>query len=238
MKTYSRITLGALFFAMSMMMACKKNEHSAVKLSTSEMAQKLYVKKDFIIFTSSFAQNFKHLSDFYRTSAVKNQPERFIQTLRNASNDVSLIEAAHAEFGLSLKDLNIRKSMLDNDIVGLYEAEPELFNYDQEEFWSIIFESVQLLKQANEIRSIRSFNDNISSTAITGDEIWDCIKEAVGLGAGSMLGIAGLHALAQRKGIQQAVVKFAALMARNMGYIGLAITVIDFSSCMYKESKD
>lgn len=238
MKTFSRITLGALFFAMSLMTACKKNEETVIKPSTSDMAQRLYLQKDFIDFAGSFAKNFKYLADYYQTPAVLHDKQNFIESVKLAGDNIELLESTHSKYGLSLDEINTRKILLDNNILQLYNAQPALLNYSGEEFWSIIKQSITLLKRSQSSNLIQSNDSGIKNMAITIDEVWDCLKDAVGIGAGSMLGIAGLHALAQKKGIQQVVVKFAALMARNMGYIGLAITVFDFSSCMYKESHD
>jgi hypothetical protein len=219
-------------------MACKKNDATPAKLSTSDMAQRLYTQKDFVDFAGSFAKNFKYLADYYQSPSILNNKETFIQTLRNAGDDEASVEAAHAKFGLSLKEITMRKYLLDNDVLQLYHSQPELLNYNEHEFWSIIKQSITLLKQSSVSNLVHSNSSGIASAAISLDEVWDCLKGAVGLGGGSMLGIAGLHALAQKKGIQKAVVSFAAIMAKNLGYIGLAITVFDFSSCMYKESMD
>jgi len=238
MKTILKFRFLLLVLLVGTFTACKKNDTTPVKLSTSDMAQRLYTQKDFVDFAGSFAKNFKYLADYYQTPSLVSNKESFIQTLRNAGNDEALVEAAHAKYGLSVKEITMRKYLLDNDVLQLYNSQPELLNYSEQEFWEIIKQSVALLKQSSLNNLIRSNSSGITSTAISLDEVWDCLKGAVGLGGGSMLGIAGLHALAQKKGIQKAVVSFAAIMAKNLGYIGLAITVFDFSSCMYKESMD
>lgn len=238
MKTILKFRFLLMVLLVGSFMACKKNDSPPEKLSTTAMAQRLYTQKDFVDFAGSFAKNFKYLTDYYQTPALVSNKASFIQEVRSAGNNEFLVESAHAKYGMSFKEIILRKSLLDETILKLYNDQPELLNYNENEFWSIVLQSVSFLKVSANGNAIRSNSVDFRSTAISGDEVWDCIKEAVGLGAASMLGIAGLHALAQKKGIQQAVKTFAAFMARNMGYIGLAITVIDFSSCMYKESMD
>lgn len=217
--------------------SCKKNEATPTKLSTNEMAQRLYTQKDFVDFAGSFAKNFKYLADYYQTPSILNNKETFIQTLRNAGDDETLVEAAHANFGLSLNEIIIRKNNLNNDILHLYNTQPELLNYTEDEFWSIIKQSILLLKQSSSSNAVQSFSSGISGKAIAIDEVWDCLVRAVGLGAAGILTIAGIHALA-KKGIQQAVISVAAFMAKRAGFIGLGIMVLDFSSCMYRASYD
>lgn len=72
---------------------------------------------------------------------------------------------------------------------------------------------------------------------ITWDEIWTCTKEAVGFGAAGILGIAGLKKLAS-EGFQEIIITTTKFLAKNAGWFGLAIAVIDFSACMYRESND
>lgn len=72
---------------------------------------------------------------------------------------------------------------------------------------------------------------------ITWDEVWGCLKEAVGFGTAGILGVAGLKKLAE-EGFQEIIITTTKFLAKHAGWFGLAIAVIDFSSCMYKENKD
>jgi hypothetical protein len=72
---------------------------------------------------------------------------------------------------------------------------------------------------------------------LDGIEVWDCLKDAVGLGAASVLGIAGLKKLAGQ-GVQSIVISLSRFLARYAGWIGLGIMVIDFSACLYHEYLD
>jgi len=237
MKTILKFRFLLLVLLVGTFTACKKNDTTPVKLSTSDMAQRLYTQKDFVDFAGSFAKNFKYLADYYQTPSLVSNKESFIQTLRNAGNDEALVEAAHAKYGLDINEIIIRKNNLNNDILHLYNAQPALLDYTEEEFWSIIKQSVLLLKHSSSSNSIKSFSNQITGKAIAIDEVWDCLVRAVGLGAAGILTIAGIHALA-KKGIQQAVISVAAFMAKRAGFIGLGIMVLDFSSCMYRASYD
>jgi hypothetical protein len=72
---------------------------------------------------------------------------------------------------------------------------------------------------------------------ISWDEVWTCLKEAVGFGTAGILGIAGLKKLAS-EGFQEIIITTTKFLAKHAGWFGLAIAVIDFSSCMYRESND
>jgi hypothetical protein len=237
MKTILKFRFLMMVLFIGSFMACKKNDATPVKLSTSEMAQKLYTQKDFVDFAGSFAKNFKYLADYYQSPTILNNKENFIQTLRSAGDDESLVETTHAKYGLNINEIVIRKNRLDNDILHLYNAQPDLLNYTDEEFWSIIKQSVLLLKQSSSANSIRSYSNDFAAKAIAPDEIWDCIVRAAGIGTAGILTIAGIKALA-KKGFQEIVIHTAAFLARNAGYVFVAITVLDFTSCMYRASQD
>ncbi len=68
-------------------------------------------------------------------------------------------------------------------------------------------------------------------------KVWECLKDAIGIGSASILGIAGLQRLAQ-EGIQTAVVTVSKWLAKRAGWIGSVIVVLDFSSCVYSQAVD
>lgn len=216
-------------------MACKKNDVPPEKLTTSEMAQRLYTQKDFVDFAGSFAKNFKYLTDYYQTPAILNNHEKFVSRLKFAGDDYTELQNIHNAYGLNMLEIQIRKANLENTILKLFHKQPALMEYNEDEFWSIIKQSVLLMKQSSGNSMIKSNSSNITGEAIAVDEIWDCLVRATGLGAASIITIAALHALA-KKGIQEIVVTASAFLAKRAGFIGLAIMVLDFSSCMYKAS--
>lgn len=237
MKTILKFRFLLLVLLVGSFAACKKNDTTPVKLSTSDMAQRLYTQKDFVDFAGSFAKNFKYLADYYQNPSLVSNKESFIQTLRNAGNDEALVQAAHAKYGLNINEIVIRKNRLDNDILHLYNAQPALLDYTEEEFWTIIKQSVLLMKQTNLSNTIKSNSSDINPQSIALDEIWDCLVRAAGLGTAGILTIAGIKALA-KKGFQHVVIHTAAFLARHAGYVFVAIAVLDFTSCMYRESQD
>lgn len=216
-------------------MACKKNDSPPEKLSTTAMAQRLYTQKDFVDFAGSFAKNFKYLTDYYQTPAILNNQEVFVSKLKSAGEDHLALENIHNAFGLNLLEIQTRKANLENTILKLFHSQPALMEYNDDEFWSIVKQSVLLMKQSSSNSLIRSNASGIAGKAIVVDEIWDCLVRATGLGVASIISIAALHALA-KKGIQEIVVTASAFMAKRAGFIGLAIMVLDFSSCMYRAS--
>jgi len=237
MKTILKFRFLIMVLLVGSFLACKKTDSTPVKLSTSDMAQRLYTQKDFVDFAGSFAKNFKYLADYYQSPTIINSKDKFIQSVRNAGDDQSLLQSAHANYGLDINEILIRKNRLDNDILHLYNAQPELLNYTEEEFWSIIKYSVLLLKKSNSFNTIKSNSLDINAQSVALDEIWDCLVRAAGLGTAGILTIAGIKALA-KKGFQHVVIHTAAFLARHAGYVFVAIAVFDFTSCMYKESQD
>ncbi len=75
---------------------------------------------------------------------------------------------------------------------------------------------------------------NGTPAQLTGPEVWDCLTEAVGLGAAGALGTFALDA-AGIKILTKAITKF---LVKNLGWVGVAITVADFSFCIYEQSQD
>jgi hypothetical protein len=237
MKTILKFRFLIMVLIVGSFLACKKTDSTPVKLSTSDMAQRLYTQKDFVDFAGSFAKNFKYLANYYQSPTIINSKDKFIQSIKKAGDDQYLLQSAHANFGLDINEILIRKNRLDNDILHLYNAQPELLNYTEEEYWSIIKQSVLLLKKSNSVNTIKSNSSDINAQSIALDEIWDCLVGAAGLGTAGILTIAGIKELA-KKGFQNVVIHTAAFLARHAGYVFVAIAVLDFTSCMYRESQD
>ena len=235
MKTILKFRFLLMVLLVGSFMACKKNDSPPEKLSTTAMAQRLYTQKDFVDFAGSFAKNFKYLTDYYQTPAILNNQEVFVSRLKSAGEDHLALENVHNTFGLNLLEIQTRKANLENTILKLFISQPALMEYTDDEFWSIVKQSVLLMKQSSSNSLIRSNASGITGKAIVVDEIWDCLVRATGLGVASIISIAALHALA-KKGIQEIVVTASAFMAKRAGFIGLAIMVLDFSSCMYRAS--
>lgn len=69
------------------------------------------------------------------------------------------------------------------------------------------------------------------------DEVWDCLKKAVGIGAAGVLTIGALTKLAET-GIQAVVVAVSKWIAARAGWFGVALMAIEFGSCIYTEARD
>ena len=63
----------------------------------------------------------------------------------------------------------------------------------------------------------------------TADEVWNCAKQAVGIGAAGSLGTFALT----KAGIKILTETITKIVVKNLGWVGVAITVADFSFCMY-----
>lgn len=153
-----------------------------------------------------------------------------------------------------MDEMVARKSKVDNDILGLLTANKQLVTYSENEIWEIIREGINLGWQSNlpEWQQIRTATIRMSSNQIgmntigasgyqanqlDASKVWECLKDAIGIGSASILGIAGLQRLAQ-EGIQTAVVTVSKWLAKRAGWIGAVIVVLDFSSCVYSQAVD
>ncbi len=231
--------------------ACDKKLETA-RPTVQELSVKLYNTEGFISFTKHFLADFKSMADYYRQSGVQKNRGAFLSSLRDAGDDEVKLAAAFTAYSLSIDELANRKNRVDNDLLELFNREKILLRYSETEVWTVIRSAIDLgwkssLPAWQDVRQDLLQGPHILKTNATGavqqvnkldgNEIWDCVKEAVGVGSASILGIAGLQKLAS-EGIQAAVVTLSKWLAKRAGWIGAAIMVIDFSSCLYHESID
>ena len=69
--------------------------------------------------------------------------------------------------------------------------------------------------------------------AFTPGEVWKCLKEALGFGAGSIVSFAGWSRLSAGLPLQEIIGVVSRWAIRHAGWIGAAVIVIDFGDCMY-----
>lgn len=230
---------------------CEK-KLEATKPALQEVAERIYATDNFTIFAKRFLVDFKSMADYYQSPGIQKNRGAFIGSLKDAGEGDTKLEAAFANYSLSMEEVVARKNRLDNDLLQLFNQERILLKYSETEVWTIIREAINLGWKSEtpvwqNIRySTMSGGNAIKSNAaggsqqvnkLDGNEIWDCVKEAVGVGSASILGIAALQKLAS-EGIQTAVITLSKWLAKRAGWIGAAIMVIDFSSCLYHESVD
>jgi hypothetical protein len=234
--------------------ACKKQD-AYVRHSPDEMASKLYLTKSFIQFSEKFIQDFHQFASYLREPAQQKNRAVFLTSFREAEKNESPLENLLQQHNLSMDEWMTRKNKLDNDFLQLFLQLPELRTYSDDEILQIIREGIQLGMRSQddrwkEIRQQKLTKSSLLTVGILhtgaeqnmpmvidGKEVWDCLKDAVGLGAASVLGIGALKKLASQ-GVHSIVVSLTKFLAKNAGWIGLGIMVIDFSTCLYHENQD
>ena len=251
MKRKSFILTGIVL--LTVVISCNKKVTEPIPVA-SELAAGLYTSQSFVDFAKSFIVDYKNLAAYYSVPGIAGNKTEFINRLKAAGDNDAQVENLYSQYGLSLSELVIRKNKVDNDILTLLNQHKVLLKYSEQEVWEIIREAIDLGWQSKlpvwqDMRMEASANFSsgvrLNAQSATGyqvnriavDEVWDCLKGAIGVGSASVLGIAGLQKLAQQ-GIQEMVLAASGWLAKRAGWIGAAIVAIDFASCIYKESLD
>jgi len=247
------IALTVLMFT-ALIYSCKKQDTAAPQ-SPQDLAAQLYQKDNFIHFSANFLRDFYEFTDYLREPAKQKNRPVFMAALKQAATDESALDLHLQQYGLSLDEWIVKKNKLDNDFLQLFLQVPELKSFSDDEIMHIIKEAIQLGMNSNDQRwdEVRNISLAVRSHAavgvmqsggtttvpmvIDGIEIWDCLKDAVGLGAASIVGIGALKKLAS-EGIHKIVVSLSKFLAKHAGWFGLGIMLIDFSMCLYHEYQD
>jgi hypothetical protein len=247
------IALTVLMFT-ALIYSCKKQD-APIPQSPQEMAAQLYQNDNFIHFSANFLKDFYHFTDYLREPAQQKNRSVFMAVLKEAAADEHALDRHLQQYGLSLDEWVVKKNKLDNDFLQLFLQVPELRRYSDDEVMQIIKESIQLGINSRDQRwdEVKKISVAVRSHAtvgvmqsggtgnvpmvLDGFEVWDCLKEAVGLGAASVLGIGMLKKLAGQ-GVQAIIVSLSKFLAKYAGWIGLGIMVADFSFCLYHEYQD
>ena len=220
-----------------------------------EEAARLYLTESFIRFSGNFLQDFYQVSQYINVPSIRQNRAGFLAGIQQAGSDDQALEQHFASYALSFEEWVTRKNKVDNDWLQLFLQLPELQRYNEQDIIAIVKEGLRLGIGSEDSRwqeiknrqfprihignvaSLSSGALQTKSLSIDATEIWDCLKDAVGVGSASILGIAGLKKLAGQ-GIQAIVLAGSKFLAKYAGWIGLAITVLDFSSCIYGEMAD
>ena len=232
-------------------MACEK-KLEASKPTIHEVAERIYTSENFMRFTRNFIADFTSMASYYRSVGLSHNRGLFIGKLKEAGEDEAKLQSAFSAVSISLDEGINRKNRVDNDLLLLFNQERILLKHSETEVWTIIREAIDLGWRSEaagwqEVRAaakpaaanVRVMADQpeIGVKRLEGPEVWGCVKEAVGVGSASILGIAGLQKLAS-EGIQKAVTTLSGWLARRAGWIGAAIMLMDFTCCMYSEYYD
>lgn len=242
--------------------SCKKNDNAP--LTEDQAAANLVKSDNFIEFSKRFIPDYVNLASYHRQLKVQGNDRVFVNMVTEAGNDEAKISDAYSRFSLDYEAVMVLKNHVDNDLLTLFHQNPFLLNFNEAAVGRILVKAMESGLFSNDPKwleakkemnlSLHNINPpKIAGTSkttnavglnfaaapseLTGDEVWGCVKEAVGIGGASVLGIGALQKLAQ-EGIQAAVVTLSKWLAKRAGWIGAAIMLIDFADCVYKEAND
>jgi hypothetical protein len=245
--------LPAVFSLLFILTSCEKSITPSVP-DKQEVASSIYKTETFIQFSRNFIVDMKALSDYYRTGSILNKKNTWLAALKSANDQEEDLEKLYSSYGLSFMEAISRKNKVDNDFLLLFQQHPVLLKFNETDVWEIIKEGINLgcasqepgwieLKNLSAETSTRLIRNNevgslpIRENKIDVSELWGCLKESVGFGAASVLGIGGLQKLAA-EGIQTAVINVSKWLAKRAGWIGAAVMALDFANCVYTEAQD
>lgn len=253
MILFCLLILSSIFF-----FACKKK--IAEPITEEQAIENLTVSTDLQDFSKRFIPDLLILANYHRQVKDRGGRVSFINELKLTNGEENKIASVYEKFSLSYEDAMQLKNRVDNDLLRLFHQIPFLLQFDEAGIKRILLHSLQNglhSTDASWIKTKEEINQKISlanvsslpqgnrqtngvrvnKLGITIDEIWECLKDAAGFGSGGILGIAGLSRLA-KDGIQEAVIGASKWLAKRAGWIGAAIALVDFSSCLYHESID
>ena len=245
--------LPAVFSLLFILTSCEKSITSSVP-DKQEVAGNIYKTETFIQFSRNFMIDMKALADYYRTGNVFNKKNTWLAAVKSANDQEENLEKVYSSYGLSFSEAINRKNKVDNDFLLLFHQHPILLKFNETDVWEIIKEGISLgwasqepgwleLKNlsagtgTNLVRTNALGSLSARENKIDVSELWSCLKEAVGFGAASVLGIGGLQKLAS-EGIQAAVINVSKWLAKRAGWIGAAVMALDFANCVYTEAQD
>jgi hypothetical protein len=249
----------AIIITATIFYSCKKD---AANITTEEQAvQQLLQSENFVDFSKSFIPDVTSLLMYHRSIKIQHRSDDFLKQVSLANNDESQLANTYQAFSLNFENAVLLKNKIDNDLLQLFNRNNFLSQFNEIQTQNIILNALDAARTSTDPKwqqvkeeinnSMRGGDIRVATQSIrlnlvdvgTGqpgvswDEVWGCIREAIGFGAGGILGVAAIKNLAG-EGFQQIVITVSKFLAKHAGWFGLAIAVIDFSSCLYHESKD
>lgn len=252
MKTRSIFFL--LVAVVGIFTACKKQETFVVH-APQETASKIYLTESFIRFAGNFMQDFYQLSTYLNTSDIRKNRNTFLSGIQAAGDNETALQQHFAAHALQFDQWATLKNKVDNDWLQLFLQLPELQQYSDADILTIVKEGIRLGMSSEDARwkqmkiqpltawgtgsvtTLQNGRNTTRSMSIDAGEIWNCLKDAIGVGSASVLGIGALKKLAS-EGMQAIVMAGTRILAKYAGWIGLSIMAIDFSVCIYQEMAD
>lgn len=239
--------------------SCKKD---AAPVTTEDQAvQQLMQSENFVDFSKSFIPDVTNLLMYHRSIKIQHRSDDFLKQVNLANNDESQLATTYQAFSLNFENAVLLKNKIDNDLLRLFNQNSFLSHFNEVQTQNIILNALDAARTSTDPKWLQvkeEINNRMGGTdmrvatqsirlnlvdvgtgqpGVTWDEVWSCIREAIGFGAGGILGVAAIKNLA-KQGFQQIIITTTKFLAKHAGWFGLAIAVIDFSSCLYKESKD
>lgn len=249
----------AIIITAAIFYSCKKD---AAPITTEDQAvQQLMRSESFVDFSKNFIPDVTNLLTYHRSIKIQHRSDDFLKQVNLANNDESQLAATYQVFSLSFENAVLLKNKIDNDLLRLFNQNNFLANFNETQTQNIILNALDAARTSTDPKwqqvkeeintSMRGTDMRVATQSvgshlvdpgtghagITWDEVWGCIKNAIGFGSAGILGVAALKKLAS-EGIQQILITMTKFLAKHAGWFGLAIAVIDFSSCMYSESRD
>lgn len=238
--------------------SCTKNTTDS--MTEEQAVENLITTQSFHDFSKAFIPDLMTLVNYHRSDITKTQRASLIRQLEIAGDDETKIPAVYEQFGLQFDNAITLKNKVDNDILTLLNQNRFLLQFDETQTKRILFKAMekglgstgfewQRTKEAISNRLGRptpivqlpilpqTNGMTVNKADLTLDEVWGCLKDAVGVGSAGVLGIAGLTKLA-KDGIQEVVIATSKWLAKKAGWIGAAITLFEFGDCVYSEAID
>ncbi|MBU3744748.1 MAG: hypothetical protein FGM61_09445 [Sediminibacterium sp.] len=252
MKTRSIIFLLLAF--VGCFTACKKQETYVIH-SPQETAAKIYLTESFVRFAGNFMQDFYQLSTYLNSSNIRSNRNTFLSGIQEAGVNETALQQHFVQYALQFDQWVNLKNKVDNDWLQLFLQLPELQQYSDSDILAIVKEGIGLGMSSEDSRwkkmkaqpvtawssanvtTLQVGGNATRSLAIDAGEIWECLKDAIGVGSASVLGIGALKKLAS-EGMQAIVATGTRILAKYAGWIGLTIMAIDFGVCISQEMAD
>lgn len=193
-----------------------------------------------------FAKNFiVHMYQYGHSYNNLSNRESFLNILNenNHTEDENLLKEIYASHGLDFEFCMDKINLIHNDIELLQNANPELINENisEQDMWRNIINAIDVGFSSNlpEWEIVKNeIEENLanecSCPGLTGQEVWDCLKNAVGLSLGAGLTV-GAGAFYSASTIIKHVSK---MLVRSFGWWGAALFIVDFTVCINEELHD
>ena len=205
----------SVLFAAIILFACKKNtaDVSATEIITEENAvNKLNNAESFTVFSNQFIPDLSAFLVYHKAIKANKLENIFADQIRNANDEDNKLADAYQAVSLNYETAISLKNKIDNAMLHLLNEKKCLLKFDEESVRRIIFNTLEMRMNSTD-PSLQIAKDqivakipvaNTSNRIINGTfttnymalslyEVWGCVKEAIGVGSASILGIAGLQ---------------------------------------------